>query len=289
LGLSGSAGSLRHDDRMTEPTEPTGPTGPTEPTEPTGPTEPTEPTGPPGPHPLPPAALLRWSRAAGAAGEYVVPAWLRPHRGEQRWSVLAVIVLAIALQLALPDEFVLRPRTGAPVLEAALCVVLLVRNPGSLREHRPALRTLSLVLIGILAATNAVSTGLLVYKIVTGLKLSATKVLASGAAIWITNVIAYALWYWEFDRGGPVSRALALKTTPDLLFPQIADDRLDPDWSASFVDYLYVSFTNASAFSAADTLPLTPWAKMLMMTQATVSLVTIGLVAARAVGVLPAG
>jgi hypothetical protein len=79
----------------------------------------------------------------------------------------------------------------------------------TLRERRPALRVQSLVVIGILAATNVVSTGLLVFKIVTGLKVSAVKVLASGAAIWLTNVIAYALWYWEFDRWGPVARARA--------------------------------------------------------------------------------
>jgi hypothetical protein len=137
----------------------------------------------------------------------LLPMWLRPHRGEQRWSVLAVIAVAVTAQLLLPDEFVLRPRTAAQALEVLLCLVLLIRNPGPLHERRPALRVLSLVVIGILAATNGVSTGLLVFKIVTGLKVSAVKVLASGAAIWLTNVIAFALWYWEFDRGGPVARA----------------------------------------------------------------------------------
>jgi uncharacterized membrane protein len=231
--------------------------------------------------------VARWESVVVSRGEAVVPAWLRPHRGEQRWSVLGVVTVAIALQVLLPDEFVLRPRTAAPVLEALLCVILLVRNPGPLDEYRPALRRLSLVVIGILAATNVVSTILLVHVVVSGVHVSAVKILASGAAIWLTNVIVYALWYWEFDRGGPVARAKAVRATPDFLFPQMSDARLDPDWHATFLDYLYVSFTNATAFSPTDTMPLTRWAKMLMLAQSLVSLVTVGLVAARAVNVLP--
>jgi hypothetical protein len=231
----------------------------------------------------------RWERVLDAGGQAIVPMWLRPHRGEQRWSVLTVIAVAITLQLLLPDEFVLRPRTAAPVLEVLLCLVLLIRNPGPLHERRPALRVLSLIVIGILATTNAVSTGQLVYKIVTGVNVSAVKILASGAAIWLTNVIAYALWYWEFDRGGPVARAQATRVTPDFLFPQMSDARLDPNWRPTFIDYLYVSFTNATAFSPTDAMPLSRWAKMLMLAQATISLVTVGLVAARAVNVLPSG
>src|SRR5215470_12008951 len=132
-----------------------------------------------------PDELARWAQPLGVPGAKFIPAWLRPHRGEQRWSVLAVIVLVIGLQLALPDKFVLRPRTAAPSIEAAL----------------------SLVLVSVLALTNAVSTALLVHVIVSDVKVSADKLLASGAAIWLANVIAFALWYWEFDRGGPGARA----------------------------------------------------------------------------------
>jgi uncharacterized membrane protein len=144
-----------------------------------------------------------------------------------------------------------------------------------------------MLVIGVLALTNGISTILLVHLILSGGKVTATRILASGAAIWITNVIVYALWYWEFDRGGPVERALSPSHTPDFLFPQMGDPRLDPDWHATFVDYLYVSFTNAMAFSPTDTMPLTRWAKMLMLAQSGVSLVTVGLVAARAVNILP--
>jgi uncharacterized membrane protein len=231
----------------------------------------------------------RWITSVESVGGELVPSWLRPHRGEQRWSVVVVIALAITFQLLLPDKFVLRPRTAAPSLEAVLCLILLVRNPGRLDEARPWLRRLSLALIGILAVTNVVSTVLLVHVIVTGLKISAVKVLASGAGIWLTNIIVYALWYWEFDGGGPVARSQACDPTPDFLFPQMTDSRLDPEWNATFLDYLYVSFTNATAFSPTDAMPLSRWAKMLMMAQSLVSLVTVGLVAARAVNVLPSG
>lgn len=233
-----------------------------------------------------PEEVARWLRPVSGA-EALVPAWLRPHRGEQRWAVLAVIVLAIGLQLALPDKFVLRPRTAAPSLEGALCLMLALRNPGPLQIDRPMLRRLSLLLVAILAVTNAVSTGMLVHVIVTGAPTTAVKILASGAAIWLTNVIAFALWYWEFDRGGPVARSCGGGGRTDFLFPQMADPRLDPQWSATFIDYLYLSFTNSTAFSPTDTMPLTRWAKLLMLSQSLISLVTVGLVAARAINVLP--
>jgi uncharacterized membrane protein len=231
----------------------------------------------------------RWVHVVGEGGEKLLPGWLRPHRGEQRWSVMAVIAVAITLQLLLPDKFVLRPRTAAPIGEGVMCAILIISNPGRLQNRRPRLRALSLFVIAVLAATNIVSTVLLVHAILTSAKFSATKILASGAAIWITNVIVYALWYWEFDRGGPVERAVDPSHVPDFLFPQMSDARLDPDWHPTFVDYLYVSFTNATAFSPTDTMPLSRWAKLLMLVQSAVSLVTVGLVAARAVNILPSG
>ena len=118
-----------------------------------------------------PAALPR--------GELIMPAWLRPNRGEQRWSALGVIIAAIGLQIALPDEFVLRPRTVAPAVEAVLCLVLLISNPGRLDRPHPRLRRLSLVLIGVLAATNLVSTILLVRVVLSGTKVSAVSIIAS--------------------------------------------------------------------------------------------------------------
>ena len=108
----------------------------------------------------------------------------------------------------------------------------------------------------------------------------------SGGAIWLTNVIAFALWYWEFDRGGPVARALAKRTRPDFGFPQMNDPAQYPDWEPTFVDYFYLSFTTATAFSPTDVLPMTRWAKLTMMAQSAVSLVAVALVVARAVNIL---
>jgi uncharacterized membrane protein len=105
--------------------------------------------------------------------------------------------------------------------------------------------------------------------------------------VWATNVIAFALWYWEFDRGGPVHRAEGTSQHPDLLFPQMAAPELaSPDWEPWFVDYLYLSFTNAAAFSPTDVMPLARWAKLTMLLQSAVSLAVGVLVIARAVNIL---
>ncbi|MFC9790661.1 hypothetical protein [Rhodococcus sp. NPDC127528] len=235
----------------------------------------------------PPSRAKRWEYGKLGGEHAPVPGWLRPHLAEPRWSMIAVLLVAVILQLLLPDSFVLRPRSAAPAIELVLCVILLIGNPGPVHDRHPALRPISLALISVLAVTNAVSTVLLLDAILTGSGVTADKILASGASIWLTNIIVYALWYWEFDRGGAAARAGVRSQTPDFLFPQMADARLDPDFRPTFLDYLYVSFTNATAFSPTDTMPLSRWAKVLMMSQAIVSLVTVGLVAARAVNILP--
>lgn len=215
-----------------------------------------------------------------------LPGWLRPYDGESHWPVVLVVLVAIAVQVVLPDEFVLRPKTLAPSVEGAVLVVLAAG--GAVRPgERHWLRPLTLALTALLAVANAVSTGLLVHLILTSAKVSAVKILASGAGIWLTNVTAFALWYWQFDRGGPAQRSAGRRARPDFLFPQMSDQRLDPDWRPLFLDYLYVSFTNAAAFSPTDTMPLSRWAKLLMMAQSIIALITVGLVAARAVNILP--
>jgi uncharacterized membrane protein len=121
-----------------------------------------------------------------------------------------------------------------------------------------------------------------------GRAIPASELLTVGANIWLTNVIIFALWYWELDRGGPGARATGTDPNPDFLFPQMAETAIDfHHWEPEFVDYAYVSFTNAAAFSPTDTMPLSRWAKLAMMLQSAVSLVTAILVVARAVNVLP--
>ena len=128
---------------------------------------------------------------------------------------------------------------------------------------------------------------MLVQSLLNGSKATGKLLLLSALNIWFTNVIVYALWYWELDQGGPHERGLADCPRPDFLFPQMtAKEFSPPDWSPGFVDYLFVSFTNATAFSPTDTLPLTPAVKVLMMVQAMTSLLTVALVASRAVNIL---
>lgn len=217
------------------------------------------------------------------------PAWLRPTAGEQRlWATIALLA-AIGTQLALPDRYVLHPRYLAPALEAGLIVLLFAANPGRISRHDARLRLASLAVLGLIAVSNAASAVLLIHRLLSDQQLVATELLASGGGIWFTNVIVFALFYWEYDRGGPAARATGEDDTPDFLFPQMTDQTLAQEWEPLYLDYFYVSFTNSTAFSPTDTLPPSRWAKVLMMTQSAVSLVTVALVAARAVNILPGG
>jgi hypothetical protein len=145
-----------------------------------------------------------------------------------------------------------------------------------------------MLLIATLSLANEWSAALLIHALVTGtFASSAAVLLGSGAAIYITNIIVFGLWYWELDRGGPVARAHATRPYPDFLFAQMTSpDLAPPDWTTRFFDYVWLSFTNATAFSPTDVMPLSRWAKQLMMIQSAVSLVTVGLVIARAVNIL---
>ena len=217
------------------------------------------------------------------------PAWRRPTRGERRWSVMLVLLVAVGIQVALPARLTISPHWLLPALELALMAALLVVNPHQRMEHRSALlRTLGLTLAGAVSVANAGSAVLLVRDLVHGSPgITATSLLMAGGGVWLTNIIAFSLWYWEWDRGGPVARAQGTHDYPDLLFPQMQQQGIaPPDWEPSYPDYLFVAFTNATAFSPTDTMPLSRWAKLLMTMQSLVSLATLALVVARAVNVL---
>ncbi|HUY30949.1 MAG TPA: hypothetical protein VMV02_08160 [Acidimicrobiales bacterium] len=218
----------------------------------------------------------------------IAPAWQRATAGEHRLPVAAFITVAIVLQVLLPARYLVGPRLVPVVLEAVLGAGLLVANPRRINRSSRALRGASLLLIAMLSLANAWSAVLLIDALVRGRTGSnAAVLLGSGAAIYVTNVIVFALWYWEFDRGGPVARARARRPYPDFLFPQMTNPELaPPDWSTRFFDYLWLSYTNATAFSPTDVMPLSRWAKQLMLLQSAVSLVTVALVIARAVNVL---
>ncbi|MDQ2707148.1 MAG: hypothetical protein M3Z25_05730 [Actinomycetota bacterium] len=217
-----------------------------------------------------------------------VPAWLRVTRGENRWSVAGVVVIAIGLQLALPDRLALVSRWLMPSIELTLLAALVAANPTRLDRESTILRAASLTLTAMLSLANGWSAVRLATELVAGRAgEDAGPLLSTGGAIWLTNVIAFALWYWQFDRGGPAARAHARRRLPDFCFVQMQNPELaDPDWEPQFIDYLYLSLTNATAFSPTDVLPLSRWAKLAMSAQSLVSLVTIALVVARAVNIL---
>lgn len=216
------------------------------------------------------------------------PAWRRPTDGEHRWPVAAVIVLIIAAQLMEPRRLAVHPYWLLPVVEGVFLAVLLLVNPGRINRESVALRIASLTLAAVASLANAWSLARLIEALLTGHEGStAGPLLLAAAGIWGTNVVVFALWYWEFDRGGPVARAHAHHAHPDFLFPQMqAQELVSGDWEPAFLDYLYVSYTNATAFSPTDTMPMSRWAKLLMLMQSAVSIITVVLVVARAVNIM---
>jgi uncharacterized membrane protein len=226
--------------------------------------------------------------AAQAVGSGVRPAWRRVTRGESRVAVTVAVLAAIGMIAALPERIAPHPRWVLPGLALLLLVGLTVANPMRIDRQSRALRSASLFLIAIISIANAATAARLVVDLVRGSGIrTPSELLLTGAAIWLTNVIVFGLWYWEFDRGGPVARAHAVMQYPDFLFPQMSSRELTPpEWEPEFVDYLYMSFTNATAFSPTDVMPMSRWAKLTMLAQSAVSLMTVALVIARAVNIL---
>ncbi|MDJ0383519.1 hypothetical protein [Streptomyces sp. G-G2] len=223
-----------------------------------------------------------------ATAHHRLPAWQRVTQGENRWASTAAVLTAVALQWTLPERLSVKPEWLLPGLEIALVLALIAGNPRRIERSSQIYRLAELVLTALISAANGWSAVRLVVGLVTGTEGSdATSLLVTGGGIWLTNVIAFALWYWEWDRGGPVARAHATHRYPDFLFPQMQSPELaPPHWEPAFPDYFYLSFTNATAFSPTDVMPVTRWAKMLMMLQSAVSLLTVLLVVARAVNIL---
>ena len=234
------------------------------------------------------ALLNQAEHAAAHRAGTILPAWRRRTRGEPRWPVTLSVVAAVVLQTLLPNQLRFLPRGVEPALEAALLLGLIVANPVRIERRSRFVRLVSIVLIFLITLANATSAVLLIRAILDGKAgSSAGPLLATGASVWATNVIAFALWYWEFDRGGPVHRAHGTFQHPDMLFPQMTVQELTPsDWEPQFVDYLYTAFTNATAFSPTDVMPMARWAKLTMLVQSAVSLALGALVIARAVNIL---
>jgi uncharacterized membrane protein len=196
-------------------------------------------------------------------------------------------MVAILLDLVLPNDLTIGPSWLLPSIEGALLIGLATVSPHPRVRDHPRRRQVALVLIALVSAANISSLVLLCHRLILGGHTSGRILIASGAVLWLTNVLLFGLWYWELDRGGPADREEAVPGFPDFIFPQMVTPESAPrDWRPSLTDYLYTSFTNATAFSPTDTMPLTASAKWLMSAQALTSLVTVGLVVARAVNIL---
>jgi hypothetical protein len=237
--------------------------------------------------------VVRRAEQLAKDAEQRLPAWLQPGNPESRWPVLLALIAAIAMQRAIPERYTVVPRWPLIAMELLLLVILLILNPVKLTRSTTAGKTANLVLLAAITIDNTASAAVLDFHILTG-KVSndAAVLLGSGAAVFITNIIVFGIWYWEIDLGGPFARAGVIerkpkRVYPDFLFPQMDVRRAAPtDWEPRFVDYLYVSVTNVMAFSPTDTMPLTHRAKAMMTVQALVAVSTIALVFARAVNVL---
>jgi uncharacterized membrane protein len=213
--------------------------------------------------------------------------WGYPSPGESRWPASAAVMAALILQAVLPERLTVGPTWVIPVLEGCLLVPLMIANPNRLNAESRDVRKLSLVLIALVSAANITSLALLVRLLVRGTPADGKQLIFAAVSVWLTQVIVFGLWYWETDRGGPVARTSANHGPPDFLFPQMEDPAVTRGhWSPRLIDYLYVSFTNSTAFSPTDTMPLSTMAKALMSAQSLTSLTTVAIVGARAVNIL---
>jgi len=235
------------------------------------------------------AQLSRVERLIGAPreGDHL-PAWLRKTRGEHRITVALAIIALIVLQLVVKSDLAFEPRYLLPGLELALLIVISIASPVRITRESMFLRFLGLALVLVASVATLYSAWRLASGLVEGtVGKDPVALLLNAAAVWFTIVIVAALWYWEIDRGGPAARANARNPYPDFLFPQMtAPELAKPDWEPTFLDYLYLSFTNTTAFSPTDVMPLSRWAKLAMTIQSASSLLLVALVIARAVNTL---
>jgi hypothetical protein len=203
--------------------------------------------------------------------------------------MVGAVVAAIVLTLFLPDDLRLGPNWALPVIEAVLLVTLIAGDPVSITRRSRELRAVGIALVAVLGLSAMVATGSLIDSLVTGGPEtdSASELLKAGSIVWISNNIAFALLYWELDSGGAAARVQGVQTHPDIAFPQQLNPGIAaPRWRPRFIDYLYLGFTNATALSPTDAMPLAPWAKITMTLQSLISLALLALVIARAVNVL---
>jgi hypothetical protein len=220
------------------------------------------------------------------------------------WLARGAVLLIAALQVGIVNDLTVGPRWLAPCLELALLIPLSVATAWTQKRaskastnaqwklvgrDRRLVRRLAIALTAVSTLMNFGALARLITAILSGHAGTGQTLLLDAINIWATNVVVFALWFWALDRGGPALRGLAPRRTNDFLFTQqqtTVNRAQFSNWSPGFIDYVFLAFTNATAFSPADTFPLTTRAKLLMMAESAISLATIALVASRAVGIL---
>lgn len=213
-------------------------------------------------------------------------------RGEHWWPVALAIVVVAFLHVALPGKYRVNPPWVLPVVLLGLTAALIIGDPGRIDRQKTWLRVLTGVVIACLTLANLGAAGRLVDDILTNNKLYANNaggLLAVGGVIWATNVIAFGLWYWDLDRGGAAARAHhpSPSADPAFIFPEMQHSQYVPaTWVPKFADYLSLGFWTATAFSPTDVSAIKPWAKLMMIAEAAVSLAIATLVIARAINIL---
>lgn len=223
----------------------------------------------------------------------------RRNHGESRFPAASAVVAAMALYFLLPNPLIIGPRLAVPLLETALFIPLVLANPKRMTRETRVLRLLSIGLVLLIALANTVALVLLVDHLVNDHTDQGGLLLLGAGQVWVTNMIVFALAFWELDRGGPVSRTRTPRrelAPADFRFPQDEDhdaivevavrSSARSDWSPAFLDYFYVSVTNSSAFSPTDTMPLSHRAKLLMATESVSAIVLSVIVIARGVSLL---
>ncbi len=216
------------------------------------------------------------------------PAWGYVSPGESRWPACIAVLAVMVLQMTLPEQLTLGPNWLLPTVELVVLAMLVIVGPTHLDEEAKDLRIVALTLIAVVAAADGTTLGLLMHHLLrAGDSIKGRTLIFSAVGVWFTAVVAFALLYWEIDRGGPIARCRDDHAAPDFLFTQMGNPTTTREpWTPRFLDYLYMSVTNSTAFSPTDTLPLTLRAKALMSFQSLAQLATVVVVGARAVNIL---
>jgi hypothetical protein len=213
------------------------------------------------------------------------------HRGEPRWAMAGTVLAAAGLHATLPDDVKFIGQLWIyPFVVGVLLLVLVVGDPGRIDRTDMWLRVVTGLLIAFITVVNAVSVNYLVRLILLDADkpLGPVGLLSAGVAIWIINILAFGLWFWDLDQGGAAERAAGTTRLPALLFPEMSNPEVVRDgWAPTLPDYLHMSWGTATSLGPSDVSAIKLWSKAMMTFEAGVSLLLGVLIITRAIGLLP--